>query len=116
VATWYQRNKDRHKQTCRRNHLRRKYGLTFEQFEAIWVKQGGRCAICAQLLLRDPADSNQDGVKSGHAVDHDHGTGKVRGLLCKLCNQSIGLMNDSPARLRKAAAYLDDHQAESSIG
>jgi hypothetical protein len=62
--------------------------------------QGGRCAICV-------------GEWTGHHIaphiDHDHATGKVRGLLCVNCNNGLGRFGDDPRRLRAAAQYLEVH-------
>lgn len=74
--------------------LRADYGITLADYEAMWAWQGGRCAIC----LRDP------GVKMPLAVDHDHRTDRVRGLLCSPCNSVLGRLNDDPSRL---VAYLE---------
>jgi len=59
--------------------------------------QQNRCAIC---------DASEPGGQGDFHVDHDHATGKVRGLLCSRCNTSLGLYRDSPERLRRAADYL----------
>ncbi len=75
--------------------LRRKYGLTLSDYNDMLAKQHGRCAIC-----RDPFH-NKPGV------DHDHVTGRVRGLLCTFCNTGIGLFRDDPTRLRSAIEYLE---------
>lgn len=70
------------------------YGLTVEQFEALWAAQGRRCAICWRpVRVRRPA------------VDHDHETGEVRGLLCRKCNYDL-LGFYSVAALIRAARYL----------
>ncbi len=79
----------------------RKYGLALEDYAKMLVEQGGVCAIC-----RLPPK----GGKASNAclnVDHDHKTGRVRGLLCAACNLAIGKLKDSPALLREAAAYLE---------
>lgn len=78
----------------REGHLRRKYGLTQNMFEALVLAQLGHCAIC--------------GVSEGMDlhVDHDHQTKKVRGLLCGKCNKAIGLLNDDPELLTSARSYL----------
>jgi hypothetical protein len=59
--------------------------------------QGGQCAIC-----REPPNP-----KISLHVDHDHRTGRVRGLLCFTCNNGLGQLQDSPVLLRKAAAYVE---------
>jgi hypothetical protein len=76
----------------RKSHLKRKYGLTLEAFDALLESQGGGCAICGKLDVDH--------------VDHDHRTGRVRGILCFRCNVAIGQMDDDPERLLAAASYL----------
>lgn len=86
----------------RAGYLRRKYGITLEEYDALLQQQGGTCAICR----RPPRDDI-----SLH-VDHDHETGARRGLLCFRCNNSLGDLEDDPDLLRRAAAYLDAHDPE----
>jgi hypothetical protein len=62
--------------------------------------QGGVCAACGET------PSPRRG-KSIWNVDHDHSTGRVRGILCTGCNSAIGHLQDDPERCRKAAAYLE---------
>lgn len=81
--------------------LKARYGITTEQYEAMLVSQRGLCAIC-----REPQEGNRQ-----MAVDHNHETGKVRGLLCDRCNRGIGLLRDSPLVLRAAVDYLEQHSA-----
>jgi hypothetical protein len=82
----------------RRRTLRR-YGITQEQFDAMLEHQGNRCAIC-----RTDTPCPTSG-KTWH-IDHDHETGRVRGLLCNSCNRGIGQLGDDPDRLESAARYL----------
>src|SRR5947207_5846614 len=70
-----------HKSKVRARHLWRRYGLTLDDFETLWRNQEGRCALCHRPLRRGRRQT---------CVDHDHDTGRVRGLLCILCNQSLG--------------------------
>lgn len=79
-----------------------RYGLAPGQYDEMVRAQDDRCAIC-----RTP----DAGGRRWH-VDHDHGTGKVRGLLCSSCNLGIGKMQDNPARLRAAAAYIEQHRGD----
>lgn len=62
--------------------LRRLYGISAERYWEMWTEQGGRCAIC---LNRCPSGNRL-------AVDHCHGTGRVRGLLCICCNTNVGII------------------------
>jgi hypothetical protein len=87
-----------HKEDVLWKNRAKKFGLTQAGFDALLVVQRGACAICCERL--DP--------KSRHThVDHDHKTGKVRGLLCNHCNRMLGAAFDSPERLLMAVRYLD---------
>lgn len=81
----------------REYRLQRKYGIGVDEFDALLAAQDGRCAICGT-----DAPNGQ-----GWQVDHDHESGAVRGILCFGCNVSIGHLNDNPALLRAAAAYIE---------
>jgi hypothetical protein len=73
--------------------LRKKYGITLSQYLAILDSQKGRCAVCEKAL------------KKPH-VDHDHKTGRVRGILCAACNVAIAQLGDSPEGILRAMIYL----------
>lgn len=79
-----------------KKNLRRKYGLTLESYDALVESQKGVCAIC-----QEPCS-----IQARLSVDHCHDTGKVRGLLCALCNRGLGHFLDSPLRLKAAISYL----------
>jgi hypothetical protein len=66
----------------------------------MFVEQAGLCGICMDEISLIP------GSKNFRDVDHDHQTGKVRGLLCHQCNIGLGGFKDSPLRLRYAIHYL----------
>ena len=86
---------------CALDRLRHKtYGLTGEEYRAMSEAQGGVCLFC--LRPPKPPRNNLD-------VDHDHVTGKVRGLLCSGCNRMLGRVSDNPEILRRALAYLESH-------
>ncbi len=78
--------------------LRRKYGLTIAQYEGMLAAQKGICPICK-------SDMNPPNI------DHNHTTGEVRGLLCTVCNQGLGLFGDNVGRLRNAARYLEENDS-----
>jgi hypothetical protein len=80
----------------RSGHLKRKFGITLEEYERILEKQGGGCAIC-----EDPPNE-----RISLHVDHDHVTGEIRGLLCVRCNNGIGLFRENPDLLKRAARYV----------
>lgn len=82
----------------------RKFQITLAEFDAMIASQGQRCAICK---------SSSPGRKPGQqangrtwAIDHDHKTGKVRGLLCMGCNAALGHAKDDPALLMAMIEYL----------
>ena len=92
-------------QNARRNKQwwLKKYGLTEDDYEAMVERQHGVCAICLQPERYIDA---RTGLARRLAVDHDHKTFKVRGLLCGPCNRALGQYEDMPERLERAAAYL----------
>jgi hypothetical protein len=81
----------------REKALLRNYNLTQAQYEEMLKVQNGCCAICS---------TPQSALPCALAVDHDHATGAIRGLLCGLCNQGLGLFRDRPDLLNAAIAYL----------
>lgn len=85
--------------------LRLKYGLKLEDYDAMLEAQGGGCAICHATA---PGRMTASGRPRDRyfAIDHDHVTGQVRGLLCDRCNRGIGLLRDDADTLESAAAYL----------
>jgi hypothetical protein len=96
---WAKAHPERAKRTQRRHLLKKYYGLSERDYDAMVASQGGLCGLCR----RPPG-------KRGLAVDHDHSTGRVRALLCDSCNVALGLMRDDPALLRAAANYIEAHR------
>ncbi|WP_159083913.1 endonuclease VII domain-containing protein [Nocardioides terrigena] len=86
----------------RAGHIDRLYGLSHDDYLAMHDEQGGVCAIC-----HEPEGMTYKGKPKALCVDHDHETGKVRGLLCAACNFALGKFRDNPALLRAAADYLE---------
>jgi len=82
----------------RKQHLKRYYGLESKQYDDLFLKQNGSCAICG---------THQKDIKMALNVDHNHNTGEVRGLLCHSCNRGIGLLKDSKDILKNAIGYLE---------
>ena len=77
-------------------HLKRKFGLTSEEFSAMMLKQNNKCKIC-ECEMKLPQ------------VDHNHTTGKIRGLLCKPCNMAIGLLKEDTKVFYNAISYINDY-------
>lgn len=81
--------------------LKKLFGISRKTYLEMFERQNGKCAICEteeKTIIK--------GKTLSLAVDHCHKGGKIRGLLCKPCNQAIGLMEDDPEILRRAIAYL----------
>lgn len=76
------------------DHIALRYRLSQQEWQALWDSQQGKCAICEKKLKLRPF------------TDHDHKTGRVRGLLCGPCNMYIGHIKERPAVLHRAAGYL----------
>lgn len=94
----YRKNPSVNIETARRSAVRRKYGLTLEDYEARLAKG---CTICGS-----------DGPRM--ALDHCHATGKIREPLCANCNNGLGRFFDQPELLRAAAEYLEKHSCRSA--
>ena len=90
---WYQANPER----VRSAKDWKQYGITPDDYARMFAAQGGRCAICR---------TDTPGGGRRWAVDHDHQTGKVRGLLCGACNTGLGLLRDSSENLTAARNYV----------
>lgn len=83
-------------------HLANRYGLTLDEYRRRVAAQQGRCAVCGS----EPGEG-----KRLH-VDHDHGSGAIRDLLCGPCNHALGHAKDDPAKLRALADYLERHASK----
>lgn len=104
---WRKANAEKVKATNKDSKLKSKYGITIEQYNQIHSEQNGVCEICGETeTIINPTTG-----ETWHlAVDHNHKTGLVRALLCGKCNKAIGLLQDNPDLLRKAADYLELRQ------
>lgn len=96
TRAWQLRNPYKYEANNVRSNLR-KYGITPEDKQALFDRQGGECAIC-----RNPLKTGRTGMH----IDHDHQTGAIRGLLCHLCNVMLGHFIDDPVLLEEAIGYL----------
>jgi hypothetical protein len=80
----------------REKNLKQRYGLTEAQYNAILARQKGRCAICHRFRKL--------------SVDHCHGKGRVRGLLCSNCNSALGLFEENATIMASATKYIRTHK------
>ncbi|MGI8708437.1 MAG: endonuclease VII domain-containing protein [Actinomycetota bacterium] len=86
-------NREKHHGSTRAFWLKRRYGVEAVQVEWMILRQGGLCAVC--------------GKRPAVHVDHDHGTGLVRGILCFNCNRGLGKLREDPGLMRAAIDYLE---------
>ena len=96
---WKQENPERYRYLTNSGKLKWKYGITTKERDEMFVKQGSKCKICGILAPR--------GKRPWH-IDHDHSTGKVRGILCHCCNLMLGGAKDNIETLRSAISYLKE--------
>jgi hypothetical protein len=103
LADYY--NSRRSYDYARNANLKHHFGIDINEYNKLAESQDGLCAICK----KPESDNNGRWKKKilALAVDHCHKTGKVRGLLCRRCNQGIGKFEEDPILLKKAVDYLE---------
>lgn len=82
-------------------NLKREYGITIQEYEEVFNRQGGLCAICRK------ESTHRSGALF---VDHDHSNGKLRALLCNPCNLLLGYSRDDTSILKEAIKYLNKYK------
>lgn len=103
-ARWRAKNRDavrsyhRGWERARGSSRWKKFGVTLAEFNQMFLVQESKCAVCHTAAAKK------------WNLDHDHVTGRARGILCTTCNLGIGQMRDSADLCRAAAAYLDAHR------
>ncbi len=85
---------------CLDAELLRKYGISLKDYKDLLIKQNYLCPIC---------NRSQEQATKRFAVDHNHKTGKVRGLLCDLCNRALGMFKDDTSIFSRAIDYLNEN-------
>ena len=98
---WHEKNPLRQREIGRKSGYKNKYGVSVEDYERMYIAQNGCCRICERI--------NVNGKRL--SIDHDHKTGRVRGLLCHPCNVMIGLAKENPHTLYRAVDYLENLSA-----
>ena len=96
VREWHQAHPDK----VKNNNLKSNYGITIDDYKLLLETHNNLCAICKlapTATYKSSASLN---------VDHDHTTGRIRGLLCNKCNSGIGFFQESPELLGRAVIYL----------
>lgn len=105
-ATCHRAHKKAIREAAHGRRILKTYGITSEQYEELYEAQGGTCYICERAT----------GKVRKLAVDHDHKTGYVRGLLCKPCNSILAHLRDDPLAALRVYQYLDEPPAFDVIG
>ncbi len=100
-AKYRKENKEKCKQSARNTNYYRKFGIRIKDYDEMYERQSGVCAICGKK-----EDAIYRGVAKNLAIDHDHVTGVVRGLLCAKCNTALGNVNDDIGILVNMIEYL----------
>lgn len=95
---WADKNPEKVRKSIRKIYLRKKFGITTEQYEEMVVKQNFTCLICKK---------HQSELEKSLSIDHCHKTGIIRGLLCNACNRGIGNLGDDLETLKNAVKYLE---------
>lgn len=95
------------KEKAKDARLRREFHTTLAEYTTIGTFQKGRCGMCKR-----PASDFQNGL----ALDHNHKTGLVRGLLCHICNRMLGKFRDEDALLLAGAEYVTNPPAVTALG
>ena len=105
MKAYFERNRGRYDHTRLKRNLKSLYGLTIEQYENMVKDQKGLCLIC---------ERHASACRQRLNVDHDHITGKIRGLLCGPCNAALGIFQDDVENLKRAVAYLEYNSSKST--
>lgn len=104
---YYENNKEKHNAYCYVNNRNKTYNITQDIYDTMLNNQKGVCAICGKKETKVGRINKKIKPLS---VDHNHNTGKIRGLLCQNCNSGLGLFGDNEDLLIKAANYIKQQQ------
>jgi len=100
---WRKRNPEKNKN----NSLRKNHGISITEYDKMFQEQNGKCAICKK---EETTVIKNKVVRL--AVDHCHSGGGIRGLLCRSCNQAIGMFNDDVSIIKNSIDYLNNNHAK----
>lgn len=92
---------DRNKDKSKNNALYRKYGISLSDYQKMFAEQLGVCAICYQAEV-----ATINNIRKTLSVDHNHTTGKIRGLLCYRCNSALGLLKEDEKLIMSTLFYI----------
>jgi hypothetical protein len=98
---WRRKNRLHVRKLSRNSHLKITFGITPEQYDEMCVKQNFKCAVCRE----------KDDMGKRLSIDHDHSTGRIRGLLCTKCNLALGNLKDNTESIKRLLVYLTSSEA-----
>lgn len=107
LKKWKKDNPDKVKS----GNLRNFYGITLEKYQEMATSQHNCCAICGKHESNNIKDGRNNKIRS-LSVDHNHSTGRIRGLLCYHCNIAVGMLKDSITNAMKLVEYLSKNEKE----
>jgi hypothetical protein len=105
MIKYFREHKEMWDKSRLRRNLKSLYGLSIEQYDQLIKDQDGKCRICLRHVSNFRQRLN---------VDHDHITGKIRGLLCGPCNAALGIFQDNVENLKRAIAYLEYNSSKNT--
>lgn len=100
ARAWAKANREQVRKYALIARLRTKYKLTLDAYVALLQSQNNKCAICLSPLMLQGKNTH---------VDHDHKTGRVRGVLCRACNTGLGLAKENLSTIENMGLYLKKH-------
>jgi hypothetical protein len=103
VSRWRKNHPEQDKEIQRKNTLKRRYAISPEEYQRKLEEQRYLCGVCGL-----PLPLTEEGKLP--PVDHDHITGTIRSIVHGKCNRGLGMFDDNPTALRKAAEYLEKYQ------
>jgi len=95
-SSYYQQHRKKIREKAKTSYLQKTYNISLEDKKNLLILQLSKCAICKKKLE----------LKSTTHIDHDHTSGKIRGILCHNCNRGLGYFKDNPRFLKTAIKYL----------
>lgn len=109
---YVEKHKERKRKQQQESNWKAKYGLDREGYNELWESQGGVCSVCKTPLIHPETYVGNKHKKNTSCVDHDHVSGRVRAILCTMCNKGLGIFNDDPDLLNAAYLYLKHHASD----
>jgi hypothetical protein len=110
IRAYQEQYREKNRKVLSDKQREKTFGITRHEYAEMFHSQNGVCAICSK-----PETATRNGKIKALAVDHDHQTGKVRGLLCSDCNTGIGKLKEDRSIFISAIRYLDKHSDKEEV-